>query len=188
MAGEVDGFGAKPVRHSITVASAKALRFGYVVELASIATRDPYHTHVRDISSADHQWPHLRWLADFMNIGTVTARWQEKAAENESGSIAERMLRTNVCLLEYCRDQKPPQCTLYKTRDSLKAGLAGLKPDQILTLHLFVVEDLSRTVIEALGYKFGVEPDFFREHLYAYAWNNPRDPWKDAATLEVDLE
>ncbi|KAM0496394.1 hypothetical protein ACHAQF_001595 [Verticillium nonalfalfae] len=123
-----------------------------------------------------------------MNIGTVTARWQEKAAENDPGPRAGRLLRTNVCLLEYCRDQKPPQCTLYKTRDSLKAGLAGLKPDQNLTLRLFVVEDLSQTVIEALGYKFGVEPDFFREHLYAYAWNNPRDPWKDAATLEVDLE
>ncbi|KAH6693031.1 hypothetical protein EV126DRAFT_517304 [Verticillium dahliae] len=149
---------------------------------------DPYHTHVRDISSADHQWPHLRLLADFMNIGTVTARWQENPAEDDARSRAGRTMRTNVCLLEYYRDQKPPQCTRYKTRESLKTGLAGLKPDQNLTLRLFVVEDLSRTVIEALGYKFGVEPDFFREHLYAYAWNNPRDPWRDATNLEVDLE
>lgn len=37
---------------------------------------------------------------------------------------------------------------------------------------LFVVEDLSRNVIEALGNHFKIDPSFFREHIVDYAWYN----------------
>ena len=36
--------------------------------------RYPYLEFVREISS---EWPHLRRLADFMEIGTIPTRWQD---------------------------------------------------------------------------------------------------------------
>lgn len=52
-------------------------------------------------------------------------------------------------------------------------------------LRLFVVEDLSRDVIEFLGTRFDIEPAFFREHIFDYAWCNTRDPWVDPPNLDV---
>ncbi|KAJ9639919.1 hypothetical protein H2199_006152 [Coniosporium tulheliwenetii] len=52
-------------------------------------------------------------------------------------------------------------------------------------LKLFVVEDLSRDVIELLGARFDIEPAFFREHIFDYAWCNTRDPWVDPPNLNV---
>ncbi|KAM0328628.1 hypothetical protein ACHAQA_005040 [Verticillium albo-atrum] len=139
-------------------------------------------------------WPHLRWLADFMDIGTVSSRWKtsnpsDSLSAEDKKDFDERAQRTNVCLLEYCRDpKKPPKCLPYTDHTMLDAALENLETDRDVALRLFVVEDLSRVVIESLGSKFNVEPDFFSEHLLAYAWHNVRDPWKGATPLEVEIE
>lgn len=54
-----------------------------------------------------------------------------------------------------------------------------------MKLRLFVVEDLSRDVIEQLGSRFKIEPDFFRAHILDYAWYNIRDYWREPANLDV---
>jgi hypothetical protein len=54
-------------------------------------------------------------------------------------------------------------------------------------LRLFVVEDLSREVIEQLGYHFNIEPDFFRAHIYENIWYNVRDPFYNPPTLAMDM-
>ncbi|KAM0268906.1 hypothetical protein ACHAQH_009867 [Verticillium albo-atrum] len=132
------------------------------------------------------QWANLvpnPWAFIDISQGSLSHPWGISAVVDE-----ERGERTNVCLLEYRKDLEPPKSTRYDSPSSLKEGLEGLKADDQMALRLFVVEDLSRAVIESLGHKFAVEPDFFREHLYAHAWNNLRDGWKDAPSLEVDLE
>ena len=50
---------------------------------------------------------------------------------------------------------------------------------------LYVVEDLSSDVIEALGAKFDIDPHFFRGQISDYMWHNPRDPWAELPTLDV---
>ncbi|KAM0194729.1 hypothetical protein ACHAPA_008633 [Fusarium lateritium] len=54
--------------------------------------------------------------------------------------------------------------------------------------NLFVVEDLSRNVIESLGDTFGIDPRFFRAHITEYVWNNVRDRWREPSVLEVDAK
>lgn len=44
--------------------------------------------------------------------------------------------------------------------------------DASVKLKLFVVEDLSREVIETLGSQFDIDPSFFREHIVDYVWYN----------------
>lgn len=50
---------------------------------------------------------------------------------------------------------------------------------------LFVVEDLSREVIEAFGARFDVNPLFFRGHISDYMWYNTRDPWVELPDLDI---
>jgi len=50
---------------------------------------------------------------------------------------------------------------------------------------LFVVEDLSRDVIEMLGAHYDVEPAFFRDQIVDYAWYNTRDRWMDPPRLNA---
>ncbi|CAD6569864.1 MAG: hypothetical protein ASARMPRED_003294 [Alectoria sarmentosa] len=50
---------------------------------------------------------------------------------------------------------------------------------------LFVVEDLSRDVIEVLGARFDVDPLFFRGHISDYMWHNTRDPWVELPDLDI---
>ncbi len=53
-------------------------------------------------------------------------------------------------------------------------------------LRLYVVQDLSKDVIEVLGSGLGIEPSFFRAHIVDYAWYNVRDRWRDPPALNVD--
>lgn len=57
--------------------------------------------------------------------------------------------------------------------------------DKSVKTRLFVVEDLSRHVIEALGYHFKIDPSFFREHIVDYAWYNTSDWYRDPPNLDI---
>jgi hypothetical protein len=63
----------------------------------------------------------------------------------------------------------------------------AVDPDKV-QFRFFVVEDLSRRVIEALGSKFDLDPSFFREHINDYAWYNIRDRFAEARKLRVVAE
>lgn len=82
------------------------------------------------------------------------------------------MARTNVCLLEYPRDGPGVEEKRFDDIDELKDCLAEMGENDHVKTRLFVVEDLSRDVIEALGSHFNVDPSFFREHIVDYAWYN----------------
>lgn len=88
----------------------------------------------------------------------------------------ERMKRTRVAVLDYPEDGKKPSRIDFETPEELKDGIAELDGDDqknsSVKFRLFVVEDLSREVIETLGARYDVDPAFFREHLVDYVWYN----------------
>lgn len=82
------------------------------------------------------------------------------------------MNRTNVCLLEYPKVGPGVEQSRFHTSAELEDCLSNMGENDSVNMRLFVVEDLSRNVIEALGYHFKVDPSFFREHIVDYAWYN----------------
>lgn len=62
-------------------------------------------------------------------------------------------------------------------------GLANTHDE--VKARLFVIEDLSADVIEALGARFDVDPLFFRGHISDYMWHNTRDPWVELPDLDI---
>lgn len=86
----------------------------------------------------------------------------------------ERMGRTRVTLLEYPADGEAPTRSDFKTSKDLDERILKLESEKSSSVkfRLFVVEDLSRDVIETLGSRYDVDPSFFREHLVDYIWYN----------------
>ena len=128
-------------------------------------------------------WPHLKYLADFMEVSTTPLRW-EFLRVNEA-ERSERLHRT--------------ECSQYWT--SLWSGspmrrnatsdsdlVTCLNDKSIATsVRLIVVEDLSRQVVEILGSKYDVDPAFFREHINDYSWYNIRDRWMVPRSLKSSI-
>lgn len=148
-------------------------------------SEDKYLILVKRASQS--KWIHLRLLADFMQIGRIPRDWVNSVIPDDREN---RWGRANICILDYSKDNKPEgrYITNIKgrglTTEELKKKLhidAIKKP----SFRLYVVEDLSRNVIEALGTKFGIDPDFFRAHIADYAWYNVRDRWRELQPLEV---
>lgn len=98
---------------------------------------------------------------------------------------AERASRTKVAVLSF----EPKTITRrddFSNIDDLTTYLNKPGNDHDNThARLFIVEDLSRDVIEELGARFDVDPAFFRGHISDYMWNNTRDPWVELATLDA---
>lgn len=126
-----------------------------------------------------------------MQIGTVPQRWKDldptdatTCAEKEEART-ERVKKTKVCVLDYCTESVTPHPI-----NSVE-GVGGLKEkveeaiDDNIKFRLYVVEDLSRDVIETLGHKLGIEPGFFRAHIVDYAWYNVLDRWRDPPSLDM---
>ncbi|KAK3358818.1 hypothetical protein B0T25DRAFT_514478 [Lasiosphaeria hispida] len=179
-------------------------------EWKELAPREPkpYLAHVKRLGRA---WPHLRSLADFMETGTVPQRWGQQPRKDakprpssspvagtktqsdvESGQIGEddaeptseeRARRTNVSRLDYSTTDEV-ESTSYTTPEALESGM---KPEQgnRVKFRLYVVEDLSRDVIEILGSELKIDPSFFRSHIMDYAWYNVRDPYRDPPSLNL---
>jgi hypothetical protein len=148
-----------------------------------------YLEHVKSLSTT---WPHLRLLADFMEISTSPLRWPD-FQNNASKAIErdKRARRTNITRLDYF-DSGAVVSEEYKTPEDLRDALTGVTQEEDVDkrhgkrqLRLFVVEDLSRDVIELLGANLDIEPDFFREHIVDYAWYNVRDRWVDPPNLNM---
>jgi len=98
-----------------------------------------------------------------MEIGTLPTRWRS-GTQNKHFELEreERASRTNVVLLDYDGSGKAramPVTTHHELRNILK------DPNDSW-FRLFIVEDLSRDVIDVLGSHLDIEPDFFRDHIY----------------------
>ncbi|KAF5007570.1 hypothetical protein FDECE_6101 [Fusarium decemcellulare] len=157
------------------------------------------------------RWPQLELLADFMEVGTVPTRWCIFPGEEEDKNAASRYVypapieerkneqnrrahKMNVALIEYNSTDTPQlkrfqydAGNLVPGADELQKAIAlANEKERDVTFSLFVVEDLSRDVIEMLGSGFDIDPMFFRSHIAEYVWNNIRDRWREPPLLEID--
>ncbi|KAI0460645.1 hypothetical protein F5B21DRAFT_452593 [Xylaria acuta] len=156
----------------------------------------PYLDWVKKLSESG--WIHLRPLTDFMFVGATPQRWgdldpdqgPDKEKELTSGDEItrrknereRRFEKTNVCVLDYTPNEVKKE-SFTSARD-LKTSLDERITDEV-EFRLYVVEDLSRDVIEALGQKYKIEPDFFRAHIMDFAWYNVRDRWRNPPLLDI---
>ncbi|CAN8098352.1 unnamed protein product [Discula destructiva] len=151
-----------------------------------------YLEHVKSLVT---HWPHLQLLVDFMDVGTTPVRWNSSIPGGypEDNKLRdterrERMSRTRVSVLEYPVEAGHEVTrTDFAESSTLRAYMKSLDDDQNTTikLRLFVVEDISRDVIEILGRYYDVDPSFFREHLLDYVWYNIKDWWREAPNLDI---
>ena len=136
---------------------------------------------MRYLESLAKGWPHVSYLADFMKVTTAPPKQKFLNVQDRR----ERASRTKVAMLTF-----EPNADVHRVNFSdihhLSAALNGPQytHDHIHS-RLFVVEDLSRDVIEALGTRFDVNPLFFRGYISDYLWHNTRDPWVELPDLDI---
>jgi hypothetical protein len=127
-----------------------------------------------------------------MEIGTEPRRWKKAFHPSEGRSQddvdtnrLERWQKTNIARLDYLKNGRVAEKRV-KKHGELKEMLDVKNEDlSEVQLRLWVVEDLSRAVIELLGSRYDVEPAFFREHIIDVAWHNVRDYWRDPPNLDI---
>ncbi|KAI1662617.1 hypothetical protein F4813DRAFT_384202 [Daldinia decipiens] len=143
----------------------------------------PYLQHVKSLSAA---WPHLRYLAQWMEVTTSPNKWQlikDLQPARLSSLRRERARRTNVASIDFISGQPAPVINYMNTPESLAQCLdQQAEPG---ASRLYIVEDLSRDVIEHLGSKLDIDPLFFREHINDFTWYNTRDPWVELPDLDI---
>ncbi|KAH8671059.1 hypothetical protein BX600DRAFT_509765 [Xylariales sp. PMI_506] len=141
-----------------------------------------YLQHVKDLSTS---WPHLRYLAQWMEVSTSPVKWKQmKELESKYSFFRrERASRTKVAVVDFARGQTPKVVTTITKSTALKDYLQSSKPAGIN--RVYVVEDLSRDMIEHLGKELDIDPLFFREHINDYWWYNTRDPWVELPDLDI---
>lgn len=107
----------------------------------------------------------------------------------------KRASRVRVCQLKYYRDNTVKRHEEYTNTQQLNNALKECHGEDYsknehgspTALRLFVVEDLSRDVIEQLGYHFDIDPDFFRSHIDDYVWFNVRDPFWNPPCPQMEM-
>lgn len=123
-----------------------------------------------------------------MEVSTSPLRWKDfRTNKRSEAERDERASRTNVTRLDYLASGGI-ESKIYTKSSDLRDALEGEvteKDDDERKFRLFVVEDLSRDVIELLGAHLDIEPGFFREQIFDYAWYNTRDRWVDPPRLSV---
>lgn len=137
----------------------------------------PYLKYVKKLSKG---WPHIEWLADYMEVGTSPIKWKVLTPAH----IKERAERTRVAVFEFAQTGEAPLRTNIHNSENLRQRLSesDLKEDPVYA-RLFVVEDMSRDVIEALGAKYDIDPLYFRSQISDYLWYNTGDPWAELSDL-----
>lgn len=136
---------------------------------------------MRYLESLADGWPHISYLADFMKVTTVPPK--QKFLNDQDRS--EKASRTKVAMLTF-EPNAPVHRVDFSDIDSLSNALnePQISHDDVHA-RLFVVEDLSRDVIETLGARFDIDPLFFRGHISDYMWHNTRDPWVELPDLDI---
>tara|TARA_R110002003_G_scaffold171_18_gene14062 strand:- start:31710 stop:33158 length:1449 start_codon:yes stop_codon:yes gene_type:complete len=127
-----------------------------------------------------------------MQVGTTPLRWPE--LRRHPREREERVERTNINFIEQQAGlptrltQIPTLLQLHETLQSLATEVTSAGPSGPPCLRLFIVEDLSRGVIEALGSRFDIDALFFREQTEDYIWHNTRDPWVKTPDLHATMK
>lgn len=137
----------------------------------------PYLVYIK---SLEKTWPELRFLRNWMEVTTTPLKWtaikehQEIIRRNRAG-------RTKVAVIDFSKESIAVHPEDIENVTDLRQSLREKNP----THRLYVVEDLSRDVVEILGSELDIDPLFFREHISDYMWYNTRDPWVELPVLQV---
>jgi hypothetical protein len=128
-----------------------------------------------------------------MEIGTTPLRWQRMSGKGDAEGlrkrereIEERAVRTKVTRLDYL--STGIESIEYTTSQALRQSLENEALEEDVEdgrFRLFILEDLSRDMMELLGAHLDIEPGFFREQIFDYAWYNTRDRWVDPPRLQA---
>ncbi|KAL8950502.1 MAG: hypothetical protein Q9222_003466 [Ikaeria aurantiellina] len=138
----------------------------------------PYLEYIDRLT--DNGWPHLRYLADFMRVSTAPVQWKFLTKDD----VDKRASRVKIALLEYYGTWHTRHDIT--TVDELDDALRDSSPSpHHLVARLFIVEDLSREVIEKMGSQLDVDPMFFRGHISDFTWYNTRDPWIELSAMDI---
>lgn len=95
-----------------------------------------------------------------MEVSTTVSRYKYLARNLQERQ--ERAERVKVSQIDF-KENVNPHVTPYTDAGKLVEGLAkGKQTEETVDARVYVVEDLSRAVIEALGSHFDIDPHFFR--------------------------
>ena len=136
----------------------------------------PYLQKVKYLARSG--WPQLRYLADFLDCSTTPI----KAKAVTPSDRAERLARCRVAIINLAPDSDV-SIHEFTDIDSLVDFLNVPWSDTQGYVRLFLVEDLSSPVVELLGDRFNLDPQFFRAHISDYSWYNVQDPWFEMPVL-----
>lgn len=119
---------------------------------------------MRYLESLAHGWPHISYLADFMKV--TTAPPKQKFLNDQDRK--EKASRTKVAMLTFEPNALVHRADFSDINNLSTALNEPRNSHDDVHARLFIVEDLSRDVIEALGARFDVDPLFFRGHISDY--------------------
>ncbi|KAH0424325.1 hypothetical protein CcaCcLH18_11615 [Colletotrichum camelliae] len=150
--------------------------------------KDP-KPYLRFIKSLSQELPHLAYLGYWMEVTAAPPKWKYLKCfpGNEQGHREERAKRSHVCVVDYTDNQA-------KKSEDFTNDVPGLRrfldhhpqTSTSAQIRLIVAEDLSRDLVELLGSFYDIDPQFFQSHIDDYLFHNPRDPWVDLPSLDVD--
>jgi hypothetical protein len=123
----------------------------------------------------------MLYLADFMEATAAPPKWKFLTAAEKH----ERASRMHVSLLEFPAEKEPIETEVSSIEELVSHLRDSVDAKRSTAPRLFVVEDLSRAVIEALGACLDIDPLFFRNHISDYQWYNTRDPWVEVPDLSL---
>jgi len=126
----------------------------------------PSYPYKRYVASLLGTHPHLQVLEQFIDE-TEWERWRRAGHEKSAG-----LTKFNVVVadIELARDGSPVQPELHtsevqKSASALDVYLHSHPPRSSDGLRLYLVEDLSRDLIEYFGSRFCLDPNFFESHI-----------------------
>ena len=142
------------------------LSYSSCTRLTTCSERAPYLNGIRKASAA---FPDLAYLASWMEVSTCLIRHEHLSThESERGERAHRVRVTQV-------DLKQGQAPITKEFTDVFSLAQSLEPEHQEAnnpnIRIYIVEDLSRDVIELLGSTFNVDPHVFRYHVNDFMWN-----------------
>ncbi|KAJ0356971.1 hypothetical protein COL154_010620 [Colletotrichum chrysophilum] len=145
--------------------------------------------YLKFIKSLSQTLPHLAYLGYWMEVTAAPPKWKylQCFPGKERGHREERAKRSHVCVVDYTGNQAKKSPDFINDVPGLERFLHH-QPQTSTTaqIRLIVAEDLSRDLVELLGSFYDIDPQFFQSHIDDYLYHNPRDPWVELPSLDVD--
>lgn len=138
----------------------------------------PYLKYIKDLSVS---WPVLSYLASWMEVTTSPVKWKHLSKTGRE----RRARRARLEVIKFPKDAsgEPERISITsidELRNLITEPTFDPHPDHSM---LFILEDISRDVIEFFGSTYDIDPLFWRGHISDYLWFNTRDPWVELDDL-----